>query len=150
MVETEIKIRSMTNVDLDAVVSIEETAFSMPWSKEGFASALQMPGSNYLVAVEPSGEIVGYCGYYSVLDEAEVTNVAIAPVHRKKGYATLMLTELLRQAKCNFIHKVVLEVRFSNHNAIALYEKLGFQKLGLRRDFYEKPREDAIIMLLEI
>lgn len=150
MVKTEVTIRPMTNEDLDAVTIIEETAFSMPWSKDGFASALQMPGSNYLVAVEPFGEIVGYCGYYSVLDEAEITNVAIAPAHRKKGYATLMLTELLRQAKSNFISKIVLEVRFSNHNAIALYEKLGFQKLGLRRDFYERPKEDAIIMLLEI
>ena len=140
----------MTIEDLGAVTEIEEAVFSVPWTKEGFASALAMSGANYLVSVDASENIVGYCGYYSFFEEAEITNVAVAPVFRKQGYATAMLQELLRQAKSNFIEKVVLEVRFSNHNAIALYEKLGFQKLGLRKDFYEKPKEDAIIMLLEI
>ena len=147
---TQIEIRSMKTTDLDAVTSIEEKVFSMPWTKEGFASALAMPGANYLVAVEPDGNIVGYCGYYSCMEEAEVTNVAVEPSYRGQGYATTMLKELLVQAKSNRIEKIVLEVRFSNHNAIALYEKLGFVKLGLRKGFYEKPKEDAIIMLLEI
>ncbi len=150
MSEHLIRIRPMTAEDLGIVSSIEETVFSMPWTEDGFVSAIKMPGSNYLVAEDENGNIVGYCGYYSCMDEAEITNVAIAPAFRKKGYATIMLKELLRLAKENGIEKVVLEVRFSNHNAIGLYEKLGFQTLGIRKDFYEKPKEDAIIMLLTI
>ena len=148
--ENKFCIRPMTTEDLEAVSSIEEVVFSMPWTKEGFASAINMPGSNYLVVIDADNHLVGYCGYYSVLDEAEITNVAIAPDYRKKGYAKLMLLELLAQAKNNGIHTVVLEVRYSNADAIGLYEKLGFQKLGVRKDFYEKPKEDAIIMLLTI
>ena len=148
--ENELCIRPMTTEDLDAVSSIEKEVFSVPWTKDGFASALSIPGSNYLVVIDGDRNLVGYCGYYSVLDEAEITNVAIAPCYRKKGYAKLMLIELIEQAKSNGIRTVVLEVRFSNTDAIGLYERLGFQKLGVRKNFYEQPKEDAIIMLLEI
>jgi len=135
--------------DLDTVVRIEAGIFSMPWSKDNFASALEVGGSNYLVA-ELSGVVVGYCGYYSFLEEAEITNVAMLQEYRGNGYAKKMLQELLRRARANYITKVVLEVRYSNESAIALYEKLGFQKIGVRKDFYEQPREDAIIMMLEM
>lgn len=146
----QIQIRTMVTEDLEEVTAIEAQVFSVPWTKDGFAAALDMSGANYLVAVNGKGTIAGYCGYYSCLDEAEVTNVAVVPAYRKQGYATAMLQELLRQAKGNGIKKVFLEVRFSNHGAISLYEKLGFVKLGLRKNFYEKPKEDAILMMLEI
>ena len=148
--EKDLCIKQMTTEDLDAVSSVEKAVFSMPWTKDGFAAALDMAGSNYLVAIDDENNLVGYCGYYSVLDEAEITNVAIAPPYRKKGYAKAMLLKLLEQAKQNGIKTVVLEVRFSNADAIGLYEKLGFCKLGIRKNFYELPKEDAIIMLQEI
>ena len=150
MKEERLHIRPMTLEDLEYVTAIEAAVFSMPWSKEGFAAALVMPGAKYLVAADKEERILAYCGYYGAFDEAEITNVAVEPEARRNGYATLMLLELLKQAKQDGIKKVYLEVRYSNVGAIALYERLGFKRLGLRRDFYERPKEDAIVMLLEI
>lgn len=148
--ERKVFIRPMTEEDLERVTAIEGETFSVPWTRDGFASALKMGGSRYLVAECGEEGIVGYCGYYSFMDEAEITNVAIAAPYRGQGYAKTMLQELLLQAKKDLIEKVVLEVRFSNAGAIGLYENMGFKKLGVRKDFYEKPREDAIIMMLDL
>lgn len=138
-------IRDMSIEDLDRVSVIEDTCFSMPWSKEGFKAALEMPGNKFIV-YEKNDEIYGYCGYYGVLDEAEITNVAVDPDMRNRGIGRDMVNALLSKAAKNGINRILLEVRESNDPAIHLYEELGFKKLGLRRDFYEKPRESAIIM----
>ena len=138
-------IRDMSTEDLKRVCEIENACFSMPWSHDGFEAALCMPG-NIFIVYEKNDEILGYCGYYGVLDEAEITNVAVHPDMRNRGIGRDMVNALLSRAAKNGIKRVLLEVRESNDPAIHLYEELGFKKLGIRKDFYEKPRESAYIM----
>lgn len=147
---TDVVVRKMKLTDLNEVTAIERAIFSMPWTYDSFASALEVEGSNYLVVESPEGKVVGYCGYYSSFDEAEITNVAVSPDARRKGYGSCMLEELLKQARTDRIARVILEVRFFNESAISLYKKMGFKEIGIRKGFYEKPREDAVIMLLEL
>lgn len=138
-------IREMNKEDLAVVAEIEKACFTMPWSQDGFEAALSMPG-NVFVVYEKNDEILGYCGYYGVLDEAEITNVAVRPDMRNRGIGRDMVSALLSKANKAGIKRVLLEVRESNDPAIHLYEGLGFKKLGIRRDFYEQPRENAYIM----
>jgi len=138
-------IREMTWNDLDTVSVLENEIFSVPWSKGGFAEALARPDTLYLVAAI-NGRLVGYCGYLQVLDEADITNVAVEKYYRGQGVAIRMLNSLLNYGKQQGIRAFTLEVRKSNKAAIHLYEKLGFIAAGMRKNFYEKPTEDAVIM----
>jgi len=138
-------IRRMSKDDLAVVSEIEKLCFTMPWSRDGFEAALAMPGNVFLV-YEKNDVIYGYCGYYGVLDEAEITNVAVHPDMRNRGIGRDMVSALLSDANKAGIKRVLLEVRESNDPAIHLYEELGFKKLGIRKDFYEQPRENAYIM----
>ena len=99
----------------------------------------------FLVA-EEDGEIRGYIGMYVSIDEGEITNVAVDPGWRCRGIGETMLRHMLQEAQKRAIAKIVLEVRASNQSAIRLYEKNGFRMLGVRKGFYEMPREDAYIM----
>lgn len=140
-------IRLMEESDLEQVVEIEKSIFSDPWSRQSFLDSLNQDMCVYL-AVENQEEIVAYCGLYVVQDEGQITNVAVKENYRNAHVATDMLNQLIKHAidkgACNF----TLEVRASNNAAIHIYEKLGFEKVGTRKKFYEKPVEDAIIMLL--
>ncbi|MBO4214679.1 MAG: ribosomal protein S18-alanine N-acetyltransferase [Lachnospiraceae bacterium] len=138
-------IREMNTEDLAVVSEIEKMCFTMPWSRDGFEAALSMQG-NVFIVYEKNDEILGYCGYYGVLDEAEITNVAVHPDMRNRGIGRDMVSALLSKANKAGIKRVLLEVRESNDPAIHLYEELGFKKLGIRKDFYEQPRENAYIM----
>lgn len=138
-------IREMNTEDLAVVSEIEKMCFTMPWSRDGFEAALSMQGNVFIVYVK-NDEILGYCGYYGVLDEAEITNVAVHPDMRNRGIGRDMVSVLLSKANKAGIKRVLLEVRESNDPAIHLYEELGFKKLGIRKDFYEQPRENAYIM----
>lgn len=140
-----IQIRRMAAKDVPAVVRIEQEIFSEPWSADSFRKGIEAQSDIYLVA-EEDGEILGYCGLWGVIDEGQITNVAVAPQHRRRGVAEMMLRELMQQAAEARYTEFTLEVRVSNAPAIALYHKLGFHDEGIRKDFYSKPREDAIIM----
>ncbi len=140
-----IEIRFMQQEDLDAVARIEQETFSQPWSKEGFASSLAREDTLYLSAFS-DGELAGYCGLLQVLDEGEITNVAVRKCFRGQKIASLLMEELLKKGSLRGITFFVLEVRKSNCAAIRIYEKNGFTKAGIRKNFYEKPIEDAVIM----
>lgn len=139
-------IREMTEADLADVCMIEQETFSEPWSREDFASALENPNNKYLVAEE--GDIIGYCGYWGIAGEGNIYNVAVKKEYRRKKVAYKLLSELIRVAKDQGVGSLTLEVRKSNQAALCLYESLGFQKEGIRKDFYQKPMEDAVIMWL--
>ncbi|MBU9746974.1 ribosomal protein S18-alanine N-acetyltransferase [Lachnospiraceae bacterium ASD3451] len=139
-------IRPMEAKDLKQVTAIERETFSVPWSEKAFADSMDLPYTLYLVAETPEGRIAGYCGLYQVFSEGEITNVAVAFAQRRQGVAGTMLTRLLEQGKQMGIESFFLEVRQSNLAARRLYEKLGFSGNGTRKNFYEKPREDAVIM----
>lgn len=141
-------IRTMQKDDVAAVAALEAQIFSMPWSAAGFEDALPREDVIFLVAYEQD-ELLGYVGIYCTLDEGEITNVAVAPAARRRGIARALLTELKQQLACRNVARIVLEVRVSNEPAIRLYEQLGFSMLGVRKNFYEKPTEDAYIMVCQ-
>lgn len=138
-------IRTMQKGDVTAVAALEAQIFPMPWSAAGFADTLPREDVIFLVAYEQD-ELLGYVGIYCTLDEGEITNVAVAPAARRRGIARALLTELKQQLACRNVARIVLEVRVSNEPAIRLYEQMGFSVLGVRKNFYEKPTEDAYIM----
>ena len=139
-------VRPMEAKDLCRVTAIEKETFSIPWSEKAFSDSMNLPYTIYLVAETPDAQIAGYCGLYQVFSEGEITNVAVAPAYRRQGVAGTMLTQLLEQGKHRGIESFFLEVRRSNLSARRLYEKLGFCGDGIRKNFYEKPREDAVIL----
>lgn len=138
-------IREMTLDDLDQVMAIERENFSVPWTETGFFSFLIRQDTLFLVA-EEAGEIEGYCGAVMVPDEGDITNVSVSGRRRRRGTGTALVRELIRRAEASGVTKLYLEVRESNLAAIGLYESLGFQKEGVRRDYYEEPRENAVLM----
>ena len=135
----------MEERDLDRVVQIEEENFSVPWSRKSFLDSLALSHPRAVVA-EQQGQIAGYCGCYQILEEAEIVNVAVDKAFRRRGVGRQMLEELMRLGKERGSFAYTLEVRAGNVPAIHLYESLGFKSLGIRKNFYEKPTEDAIIM----
>lgn len=140
-----LEISEMLPEDAAAVAALEREIFAMPWSENGFLSSLQSPDTLYLT-VREGGRIVGYCGLLQSFDEADITNVAVSPQIRGRGVGYRMLKELMERGQKRGIRRFTLEVRMSNDPAIQLYRKLGFESVGVRKNFYEKPREDAVIM----
>ena len=140
-----LNIRRMEEGDLDQVCAIEEETFSMPWSRKSFRDTISYYHTLFLVA-ELDGEIAGYCGCYQSLEEAEITNIAVRRQLRGHGIGRRLLMELMRLGKEQGAFAYTLEVRVSNQAAIHLYESLGFVSFGIRKNFYERPREDAMIM----
>lgn len=139
------EIREMSVEDLEQVAELEAEIFSTPWSREGFLSALSNPGNLYLTAWVQE-ELAGYCGLLRILDEGDITNVAVAPGQRRRGIAWGMLRELISRGEERGMKDFTLEVREGNKPARNLYRKLGFKEEGVRKNFYEKPAENGIIM----
>ncbi len=137
-------------VDLDEVMRIEDTAFSHPWSAELFRRELSHDWSTILLAHEamPSGgqQLLGFVIYWVVHDEIHVLNVATDPPQRRRGVARALLIEVLRRGRMGGAVLATLEVRRSNQAALALYQRLGFQPVGVRPNYYADEGEDAIIM----
>ncbi len=139
------QIRPMTIDDCEQVAAIEAASFSMPWSLRAFTETVQKENFRYYVA-EEMGEILGYCGFLYVLDEAEIPNVCVKESVRKQGVGRKMLTVLTEEAKRLGMTVLYLEVRESNQAARRLYESLGFVENGIRKNFYEQPVEHAVLM----
>ena len=143
-------IRRMQPGDIPAVAALEKEVFSMPWSEKGFEDALAQPGNIFLVSEMSTGQIIAYCGLYVAAAEGEITNVATAEHMRGQGVGFALVSEICREAFENGISNIFLEVRKSNNIAHRLYEKSGFVDCGIRKNFYEKPQEDAIVMCREL
>ena len=140
----DITVRQMEEKDIDSLVIIEEECFSLPWSKKAFQESYVKDYAYFFVA-EIDKEIVGYVGLYKMGNDGYITNIVISSLHRRKGIGYKLMSSVLDFAKRENMEHITLEVRESNIPAIALYEKLGFVKVGIRKDFYEKPVENAII-----
>ena len=141
-------IRTMEKKDIVQVVEIENSIFTIPWSANSFIEASENENNIYLVCIE-NDEITGYCGLWTVLGEGNVTNVAVTKTHRGKGYGRALLQELEKRGLEKDVSKFFLEVRQSNLVAQNLYLSLGYEKIGIRKNFYERPSEDAVIMSKE-
>lgn len=140
-----IKIRAMRDTDVEQISRLEAETFSMPWSRESFLSMIHNKSAGYYVA-EQDGLIVGGCGVLMAAGEGNITNVVVDKKFRGQGIGTKMLQYLIEEGERNGLSAFTLEVRVSNAQAIHVYEKLGFFSEGIRPDFYEKPKEDAMIM----
>ena len=140
-----IEIIRMNESHVSAVAELERQNFSEPWPEIAVRSELTNKLALWLVAVE-DGVVAGYVGSQTVLQEADMMNIAVADAHRRRGIARLLVEELIRQLDA---YQLTLEVRASNAPAIALYEKLGFTQVGLRKNYYHKPKEDALILRKE-
>ena len=136
--------------DLDEVLSIERASFSMPWSRGAFLYEIQQNRVARCRVVREAGDIVGYLCVWEIGDEIHITNVAVRPSHRRRGIARMLLGAVLAEAKVRDIRLVVLEVRPSNREAIALYESFGFRVTGRRRGYYYDTGEDALVMEAEL
>lgn len=144
-----LKIRKMTAVDIGAVWAIEVKVFTDAWSKESFDASLKNENAVMLVAIDDTEQIVGYCCLYSVLDEGEIVNVAVHPQTQRQGVGEKLMQSLLNEARIRGTAHFYLEVRESNIAAQQLYKKYGFGIIGIRKNFYEKPVENALVMMLE-
>ena len=127
---------------------MEKLCFSDPWSEKSVASELNNPLAFWLVA-DDNGRVAGYIGSQTVVGESDMMNVAVHPDYRQQGIATGLIVGLVDQLRKLESHSLTLEVRASNEPAKRLYEKLGFQQVGCRKNYYRNPREDALILRKE-
>lgn len=125
---------------------IETLSFSLPWSERSLASSIKDKDSLMLCALDQCGRVIGWAGAQIICGEGSVFNVCVHPDLRRMGTGHALVSELIRRAGERGAKTMTLEVRASNLAAITLYEKMGFLHLGVRREFYEKPCEDALIM----
>lgn len=142
---TDFLIEKMSPSHVGEIARLEKECFSTPWSEDGLKSELNNVFARFFVA-NYAGEIAGYVGAHNVLGEVYITNVAVFEKFRRNGVAKKLIDALLESAKAENGNFVTLEVRKSNIPAVSLYEKCGFEKVGERKNFYEKPRENAVLM----
>ena len=135
----------MTANDVPAVAAIEKDCFSEPWSAQGFLDGMNN-SAVFLVAENENGEVTGYIGMYVTAPEGEITNVAVAEHMRGGGTGAALVEAMQQWAAEHGVERIVLEVRVSNDPAIHVYEKKGFTTIGVRKNFYRLPTEDAGIM----
>ena len=142
-------IALMTYDDIPQVAALERQCFPTPWSERMLREHLDNQCAAALVARGEDGTILGYGGLLVVLDEGYLTNIAVRPEYRRQGIAADILQVFENFARGNRLAFLTLEVRASNYGAIALYGSLGFRSVGRRKNYYEHPKEDAIIMTKE-
>ena len=142
-----ILIDFMKEEDIDAILDISSLSFSVCWSKDSYIQELTNPIARYLVA-KIDNKVIGFVGTWIVLDESHITNIAVHPNYRKQGIASKLLEKFLTYCQSQGCVAYTLEVRSSNKAAKALYEKYNFKQDGIRKNYYEDNKEDAIIMWL--
>lgn len=145
-----IVIRKMRENDIEQVLDIEKKSFTTPWSKESFTMEIKKNLLAYYIVAEIDGKIVGYGGFWNIVDEAHITNIAVDPEYRGKGIGNFIVEKLIDVCKERGILRMTLEVRKSNYIAQALYKKYGFEECGIRPRYYSDTNEDAIIMWKEM
>lgn len=141
-----VRIVPMDASHLDALAQIEQECFSLPWSRSMLEEELYNDCAAFLVAEDEQGAVLGYAGLQVVLDEGYIANVVVRPGYRRRHIAQQLLDVYLRFAQAHHLAFLTLEVRPSNKAAVALYRKYGFIEEGRRRNYYQKPKEDALIM----
>lgn len=139
------QILEMAAVHTAQIAALEGEIFSLPWDEPSIRAELSNPLSLWLVAAEGAG-VLGYVGSQTCFEDTDILNVAVRPDRRRRGVAEALLRELEQRLYARGSRQITLEVRASNLPALALYGKLGYAEVGLRKGYYEKPREDARIL----
>lgn len=143
------RIRRLREADVPRVLEIERASFSTPWKEPTFR-ALLMRADTDLFAAEQDGVLLGYAACWTVMDQAELGNVAVAAEARGQGIGAALVAQVVRAVRARGALECFLEVRASNEGAQSVYRRLGFAVVGRRRDYYAAPREDALVMRLDI
>lgn len=141
---------TITNVmpsHLDEIQAIENACFSLPWHRSALEKQMSADNCIFLAALDDSGAVMGYIGLMYVLDEGYISNVAVAPEFRRHGVADALIEALVLRAR-DILAFLTLEVRESNFAAIYLYQKHGFELVGKRKNYYDRPKENALLMTL--
>jgi ribosomal-protein-alanine N-acetyltransferase len=145
-----IVFRFMREEDIDQVLEIEHASFATPWSREAFYNELNMNKFAVYIVLEVDKKVVGYCGVWVVIDEAHVTNIAILPEYRGRKFGEALMQNLFDVARTMGAKSMTLEVRVTNYVAQSMYRKFGFQKGGLRKNYYTDNQEDALVMWVRL
>ncbi len=142
-----IAIEKMTAEHIPHIAELEKQCFSTPWSVNGLSEELENPHARFFVCIE-DGVVCGYIGAHNIVGEVYITNVAVSPTHRGQGIGAMLVGFLKEYSKIENADFITLEVRKSNAVAIKLYDKMGFAVVGERKNFYDNPKEDAILMTI--
>lgn len=141
-----VDVRRMRLADVDSVISIESETFSSPWQRETFSSLLDRPTVELLVLESAAVGVIGYAVLWCVLEQGELANVALSSSWRGRGLGRYFIGRVLDVARERGVSEIFLEVRASNERASEIYRRFGFTEVGLRRGYYDAPKEDARIM----
>lgn len=142
----DVQILPMRKDHLFQVAELEKECFSVPWSFMALEESFTSPHARFWVAEEvPTGNVLGYASFNEVVGEGYVNNVAVFPLFQRKGIASKLVDAMWHYAEKN-LEFLSLEVRISNRPALALYEKKAFTRIALRKNYYDHPTEDAVIM----
>lgn len=143
--KTKIIISKATVEDAPGIAVVEKSSFSMPWSEKAILESMQLKNYIFLKA-EADNRVIGYIGFFFSVDSGDVTNIAVLPEYRRQGVGKQLLVKLIDECRNQKISSLLLEVRETNLGAMELYRKTGFEKIGVRKNFYEKPVENAVLM----
>lgn len=138
-------LKLMDELDLDGVLEVSSLSLKESWSKEAFAKELSNPLAKYIIA-KSDDRIIGFAGVWIIVDEGHITNIAVHPDFRGQGIGSKLVDSLVEKSKTFGCNALTLEVRSSNIVAQNLYEKFGFISEGIRKNYYEDNKEDALIM----
>jgi ribosomal-protein-alanine N-acetyltransferase len=143
-------LRYLEEQDISALVSIEKATQFSPWSEDTFKKCIILGSQGWVVEVNQ--EIIGFILLYAKLGEGHILNLGIHPAYQRQGFGTLLMNKILEIAKNEALHIIYLEVRHSNHAAIGLYEKMGFERIGVRKNYYraQNAQEDALVLAKQI
>ncbi len=142
-------LRAARQDDIDAVLAIEQASFGDPWNRGAFIDLVDDPRVAFLIA-DAGGELLGYIVAWFVLDEGEIGNLAVVDAARRRGVGAQLLDGAIAAVLAAEVDSLYLEVRDSNEAARALYASRGFVEVGRRRDYYRRPKEDALVLKLEL
>jgi ribosomal-protein-alanine N-acetyltransferase len=148
--KTVIEILRACKEHIDEITVIESICFKIPWSRESIREEIVDNNLAIYLCAKADGRIAGYAGYWKVIDEAHITNIAVHPEYRQKGIGSMLVKGMIDICTKTGIDKMTLEVRKSNIKAQGLYKKFGFKFAGIRKAYYSDNREDAVIMWSEI
>ena len=143
------RVRLLEGADADAITALEEECFTDAWSP---ALMSQMFASEWdrIYVLEDEGKVIGYADVRNMYGDCDLMSICVTREARGRGGASLLMEHILEQARADDARQILLEVRRSNEAAIGLYRKFGFEELGVRRNYYANPVEDAVVMLLEV
>ncbi|PGT80374.1 ribosomal-protein-alanine N-acetyltransferase [Bacillus sp. AFS040349] len=150
IVDNEFTIRKMVREDIEEVYQIECQSFSAPWTKESLYYELEQNLFAKYLVVELDGKVVGYCGLWVIMDDAQITNIAVHPEYRGRNIGEALLRFTIQLSREMNAKRLSLEVRVSNHIAQSLYKKVGFLPGGIRKRYYTDNQEDALVMWVNL